>query len=164
MTVDPTYIRPLVVIESPYMGRPPAWVPRWLRWPFAVWLRRRNMLYAVACMRDSLRRDEAPYASHLLYAGSGVLDDSRNAQRAAGLYCGFAWGARAVLRAVYCDHGVSEGMRIGITQRPRGQLVEYRYIKTPVWQIPTCEYCGEAAPPGANRCGGSKCRANTANY
>lgn len=149
MTVDPTYIRPLVVIESPYMGRPPAWVPRWLRWPFAVWLRRRNMLYAVACMRDSLRRDEAPYASHLLYAGSGVLDDSRNAQRAAGLYCGFAAGP-------LCNtdtHSFADA-----------QLVEYRYIKTPVWQIPTCEYCGEAAPPGANRCGGSKCRANTANY
>lgn len=153
---DPAYLRPLVVIESPYAGRAPLWVPRWLRWPIEWWLTRRNVSYALDCLRDSMRRDEAPYASHVMY--TRALNDRAMRERAIGLYCGFAWGSRAVLRAVYCDLGVSEGMRIGITQRPRAQPVEYRYIRTPVWQIPTCELCGEAAPPNLNRCGGMSCQ------
>lgn len=160
MTRDPAFLRPLVVLESPLMGRPAAWWPRPLRRVVGWWLMRRNLAYAARCMLDSIQRDEAPFASHLLYTRRGVLRDRVMRERAIGLYCGFAWGARAALRAVYCDYGISEGMRIGITQRPHGQPVVYRYIHTPHWAIPTCEMCGESAPPGGKRCGGLGCRSH----
>lgn len=48
----------LVLLESPYAGN--------------VEL---NVTYARACMRDCLKRGEAPFASHLLYTQPGVLDD-----------------------------------------------------------------------------------------
>lgn len=151
---DPAFMRRIVVLESPCAGRPPMWLPWWLRWVVERWQRRSNLRYAVRCMHDSLTRDEAPFASHLLYTWPGLLRDHRIRERAVGLYCGFAWGARASARVVYCDRGISEGMRLGITQRPREQPVVYRYIETPVWQIPSCEYCGETCPPGSSRCGG----------
>lgn len=45
----------LVIIESPFAGD-------------VV----RNLRYLRACMRDCLRRGEAPYASHALYTQPGV--------------------------------------------------------------------------------------------
>lgn len=110
--------RPLVVIESPLRGSV-----------------RRNVAYAKAAMRDSLERGEAPYASHLLYAQDGILDDDVEAEREAGIVCGLTWGAKAELVAVYVDLGVSEGMRRGIADATkRGAKVEYRTV--PGWKWP----------------------------
>lgn len=151
-----TMMRRLVVIESPYAGRVPAWVP----WPFRGlverWRRRSNVRYARRCMRDSLDRSEAPYASHLFY--TQVLDDNVMAERALGITCGFAWAQHAELRAVYCDRGVSGGMTIGITQRPIHQSVEYRYIDTHPTEIPVCIDCGVTCAPDRERCGRLQCR------
>jgi len=74
----------------------------------------RNRKYAKACMRDSLARGEAPYASHLLYAQDGILDDTDAEERKTGMEAGFAWGTAAELVAVYEDLGISDGMRKGI--------------------------------------------------
>ena len=41
----------------------------------------RNIKYARACLKDSLNRNEAPLASHLLYTQDGVLDDGIKAER-----------------------------------------------------------------------------------
>ena len=90
-----------VVIESPLRADTPEGYER-------------NRRYARACMRDSLRRGEAPFASHLLYAQRGVLDDELEDQREQGIRAGFAWGAVAELCAVYTDLGVSEGMARGV--------------------------------------------------
>ena len=87
----------LVIIESPFAGDVEA-----------------NVAYAKECMRDSLRRGEAPYASHLLYAQPGILDDLVPEERALGIEAGLAWGEAAALTAVYIDLGISKGMRYGI--------------------------------------------------
>lgn len=86
--------RPLVVLESPYAGDT-----------------RRNEAYLRACLRDSLERGEAPYASHRMY--TDALDDDDPAERKLGIEAGFAWGQVAALRAFYVDLGWSRGMRFG---------------------------------------------------
>jgi hypothetical protein len=87
-----------------------------------------NQEYARRCMRDSLDRGEAPYASHLLY--TQMLDDFIPEERKLGMEAGFAWGAMAEKVAVYTDRGLSQGMQDGIERaRERGALIEYRSIE-----------------------------------
>lgn len=81
-----------VVIESPYAGDV-----------------ERNLRYARACLLDSLRRGEAPIASHLLL--TQVLDDDHPSDRETGIRAGLAWHQSADLVAFYVDLGVSSGMR-----------------------------------------------------
>jgi hypothetical protein len=83
-----------VIIESPYAGN--------------VEL---NERYLRACLRDSLLRGEAPYASHGLYTQEGVLDDLDADERECGMLAGFAWGDVAELRVFYIDLGMSNGMQ-----------------------------------------------------
>ena len=101
-----------VVIESPLAGNV-----------------ERNQFYARLCVLDCLRRGEAPYASHLLYAHPDVLDDSVPTERKLGMEAGFAWGAQAELCVVYLDLGVSRGMAAG-ADRARAALVsvEHRHL------------------------------------
>ncbi len=87
--------KPLVIIESPYAGNI-----------------EKNTAYARRCMLDSLRRGEAPFASHLLY--TQVLNDLDHTERRQGIESGFAWGSKADLVAVYTDLGISDGMHEGI--------------------------------------------------
>ena len=102
-----------VVIESPLAG--------------AV---ERNVAYARAAMLDSLRRNEAPFASHLFY--TQVLDDLAPDERKLGIEAGLSWGVVAELVAVYENLGISAGMAAGIeTARARGLPVEFRRL--PGW-------------------------------
>lgn len=88
-----------------------------------------NERYLRACMRDSLLRGEAPYASHGLYTQPGVLDDLVPAEREQGIQAGFAWRQVAELTAVYLDRGISKGMQCGIEDAlNRGCPVEYRRL------------------------------------
>lgn len=87
----------LVVIESPFAGN-----------------RRANVAYLRACLRDSLMRGEAPYASHAIYTQPGVLNDDSPVERNLGIEAGFAWHRLADASVVYYDLGVSAGMRKGI--------------------------------------------------
>lgn len=90
----------LVVIESPFRGDPNH--PEY----------ERNTDYAKRCLLDSLRRGEAPLASHLLYPQ--VLDDTKPEERRKGIEAGLAWALEASLTAVYTDFGVSPGMEAAI--------------------------------------------------
>ncbi len=102
----------LVIIESPYSGDIVT-----------------NVKYARACMKDALRRGEAPYASHLLYTQEGALNDLDLAERALGIEAGLAWGARADATVVYTDLGISLGMQLGIEHADSvGRTVEYRTL------------------------------------
>lgn len=84
-----------VIIESPYAGNVAD-----------------NINYARQCMRDSLKRGEAPYASHLLYTQANVLDDNIPEERELGILAGFAWKhIPDVLTVFYADKGFSNGMR-----------------------------------------------------
>ena len=104
----------LVVIESPYAG--------------AV---DENVKYAQQCVLDSLRRGEAPVASHLLYTQEGILDDLEPNERELGLRAGWTWTDRADLVAVYVDRGISPGMYRGIGYALEGFVnVELRSLRT----------------------------------
>lgn len=92
-------MKKLVVIESPFAGADAA-------------ERGRNKAYLNACLRDSLLRDEAPFASHRLY--TEALDDDVAEERKLGMDAGWEWMTRAELVAVYTDRGISGGMRAGI--------------------------------------------------
>lgn len=101
-----------VILESPFAGDTAA-----------------NIAYARACIRDCLRRGEAPIASHLLYTQDGILDDTIVEERELGIDAGHAWlsGAHAVV--VYTDRGVSKGMEKGVMRAINHHLpVEYRSL------------------------------------
>lgn len=89
----------------------------------------RNKKYALACMRDSMLRGEAPYASHVIYAHPHFLDDFEASERAVGMHAGFIWGDLAVKTVVYADLGISSGMEMGILRaKELGREVEYREL------------------------------------
>ena len=101
-----------VILESPYAGKI-----------------RRNTAYARRCLRDCLKRGEAPMASHLLYTQPGVLVDEIARERRTGIAAGLAWGAVADATVVYTDHGISPGMEHGIAAaRAAGRPIEYRRL------------------------------------
>lgn len=111
----------LVIIESPY----------------AVDVER-NTKYAQRCMLDSIRRGEAPFASHLLY--TQVLNDADPGEREQGIQCGFAWGKKADLVAVYTDYGVTGGMTEGIQRALENEItIEFRSIGRNENETSNCE-------------------------
>lgn len=86
-----------------------------------------HMGYLRRCMRDSLMRGEAPFASHRLY--TFCLDDNDPIEREIGIQAGFAWAERADLTAVYTDFDISDGMKEGIEHAIRcGRPIEYREL------------------------------------
>ena len=88
-----------------------------------------NKKYARACMRDCLERGEAPYASHLLYAQEGLLNDDIAEERALGIHAGLVWGKFADKSVVYTDLGISSGMERGIKRaREENREIEYRTL------------------------------------
>ena len=107
-----------MILESPYAGRGTSSTDI-----------AENVNYARMCMKDSLRRGEAPIASHLLYAYSGVSDDNDPEDRMLCINAGLAWGRVAEATVVYVDRGISEGMKYGIARaKQEGRPVEYRTI------------------------------------
>lgn len=89
-----------------------------------------NLAYARAALADCLRRGEAPFASHLLYTQTGVLDDAVPSERALGIEAGLVLGeALGCEVAVYTDRGITEGMAQGILRAwDRGVWVSLRQI------------------------------------
>lgn len=106
----------LVIIESPYAGDI-----------------EKNVRYARACMRDSLKKGEAPLASHLLYTQEGVLDDKNSEERSLGIEAGLAWGKLAKKTVIYLDLGITPGMKIGINRAvAEGRQIEFRSLHLPI--------------------------------
>lgn len=88
-----------------------------------------NKEYAKRAMRDSLKRGEAPYASHLLFDQPGVLDELNANDRILGMAAGQAWYSCAEKIVVYEDYGISPGMYAGIGVALKlGIPIEYRKI------------------------------------
>ncbi len=108
-----------VVIESPHRGEGESFGDL-----------EANKGYARDCLRNSLLRGEAPFASHLLY--TEVLDDDKPAEREAGLIAARAVIPRADRLCVYIDRRISEGMREAIaTAKAAGVRIVYRSLKRP---------------------------------
>lgn len=83
-----------VIVESPYAGN--------------ISL---NLRYLRACLRDCLKRSEAPFASHAIYTQPGVLNDHDSEERKLGIEAGFAWWAMADAVIFYIDLGESREMK-----------------------------------------------------
>jgi len=83
-----------------------------------------NLLYADCCLFDSLTRDEAPFAGHMLYPR--VLDDTQLYDRERGINAHLAWLRKCDLVAVYLDRGMSHGMAeaVELAQRLHIRVVE----------------------------------------
>lgn len=106
----------LVIIESPYNADTAEGVEA-------------NIEYARRCVFDSLSKNEAPIASHLLYTQPGILDDRIPAERSKGIEAGLAWRKVAEASVAYVDHGITVGMRYGIEAALRAGIpVEYRRL------------------------------------
>jgi len=120
-----------VILESPYAGDV-----------------QRNVAYAEAALADSLKRGEAPFASHLLY--TRVLDDTIPSERGLGIGAGFAWGAVAEACVVYRDLGITKGMQMGIDRAHElGIEVEMRNLSG--WRSPPAGFHPKPAVEEAQR-------------
>ena len=107
-----------VDVETPYAGESEEQI-------------RRNLLYARACVRDSLVRGEIPFASHLFFTQPGILDDNILEERNMGINAGkdLIESLPGVVTIVYQDLGISNGMRYGIDRAIKnGRSVEYREL------------------------------------
>lgn len=101
-----------VILESPYAGNIEF-----------------HTQYARECMRDCLKRGEAPFASHLLYTQPGILRDEIPQERELGISAGLAWGSAADATVIYQDFGISDGMKRGIQRaKAEGRPIEYRRL------------------------------------
>lgn len=91
----------LVMIESPYMAATPN-------------ERLRYDEYLKLCIFDSIKRGEAPFASHGFY--THYLKDSDSEERELGIQLGFYWAKKADTQAFYVDLGTSCGMKIALNE------------------------------------------------
>lgn len=69
-----------------------------------------NVNFARRCMKDCLKRSEAPFASHLIYPQ--CLDDAAPAERELGIAAGLEFLHVCNKLVAYVDLGVSSGMKI----------------------------------------------------
>jgi hypothetical protein len=85
--------------------------------------------YLRNCIRDSLARNEIPWASHAMLAWTDALYETDEEQRLEGINVNKRMILRVDLVAVYSDHGISKGMQQAITwARMNGKRVESRRI------------------------------------
>ncbi len=89
--------KPLVVIESPFRDAD-------------LKEHMLNLKYAQHCVKDSINRDELPFASHLLYTQQNILNDDVGVERSLGIFLNIEMLQRADFVAVYTDRGISDGM------------------------------------------------------
>lgn len=102
----------LVILESPFAGDV-----------------KTNIDYARRCIKDSLDRNEAPMASHLLYTQATILNDEIPEERQIGIEAGLSWLKVANKSVVYTDLGISPGMKYGIERaKASGVPIEYRTL------------------------------------
>ena len=98
------------IVESPYRGDVA-----------------RNKAYLDRCLLDSLKRGEAPIASHKIWPG--IFNDEIPEERDLGIEAGLAWIPVADLMAVYTDFGISDGMENAMSRAQLHKIpIELREI------------------------------------
>jgi hypothetical protein len=86
--------------------------------------------YLQEALEDSIKRNEAPIASHGLFAFTDFFNDSNPDERADCMVAGWAWLPQAHAVVAYCDLGISAGMQKGIDLAlSMGIPVFYRYLR-----------------------------------
>lgn len=132
-------MKPIAIIESPYAAKNAdgSWDV------IGVEI---NVEYARACLRDSLLRGEAPFASHLLYTQQNVLRDQVADERELGIMSGFEFKRVADVIAVYTDLGISPGMQRSINIEEaanRDTLDRVGYVRSRLVTRSLPEWTGE---------------------
>lgn len=104
----------LVAIESPWAG---------------LGAGEKAKKYLRNCIRDSLARNEIPWASHCMLAWTEALYETDEEQRIEGINVNKRMLLRVDLIAVYTDHGVSKGMHEAVRwARMHGKKIENRRL------------------------------------
>jgi hypothetical protein len=110
---------PIVYIESPHAG--------------AVY---KHTLFLKRCIKDSIKRGEIPFASHLFY--TQVLNDKIPEQRKQGIDLGDQIRLKCDYTVFYIDLGWSKGMVHGLVYcQNNGLARKERNLKTGVETILT---------------------------
>lgn len=121
-------IKPFVIVESPFMGKPGVTGNGPGTTAF-------NLKYARAAIRDCILRGEAPFASHLLYTQEGVLRDEIHEERELGMGLGWHVMRRSNYIVVYTDLGFSSGMIRGVQAAiAAGRPARMRSLKDPAFK------------------------------
>lgn len=90
-----------------------------------------NLIYAKACLLDSLAKGECPLLPHLTFPE--LFDDDIDEERTLGIRLGCYWLAKAHQLLVYTDLGISAGMKEEIECASRcGVPITFRSI--PHWR------------------------------
>lgn len=83
--------------------------------------------YAERCIRDSIHKNEAPLASHLLHYS--VLNSRDPIERDIGLQSQLSWLRVADIVVVYIDFGITPAMKVALNNAVIIQKkIEYRTI------------------------------------
>jgi hypothetical protein len=129
-----------VIIESPYAAADDNGVAA-------------NLAYARLCVRDSLSRGEAPFASHIIY--TQCLRDNVELERTMAIRAGLCWGSAAEATIVYVDYGISRGMQIGIDDAKAARRpIEYRKLDLELARTITAVKSPPPATTATKRAGG----------
>jgi len=107
-----------VDVETPYMDEDHGNVAR-------------NILYARACVRDSLMRGETPFALNIFYSQPGIIDDSVSDERRIAIQTvdKLIGAFPDAVTAVYEDLGISKSMQYGIDRATLSRRkVEFRKL------------------------------------
>lgn len=124
-----------VILESPWAGNV-----------------RKHRNYARKCVRDCLKRDEAPIASHLLFTQPGILKDELAEERKLGIDAGLAWSEVADAAVFYADYGFSFGMQCALEKHSKlGTPVEVRYLFKRVRKPPQSKRGGASVEKSADQ-------------
>lgn len=118
-----------VDVESPYRGKNQEEV-------------KRNILYAKACVEDSVSRGEFPIASHLFFNQPGILDYDveKEGEKETWLGKTIAEYLPDIVTVVYQDLGKSKGMLKAIDEANiQGRQIEYRNVDDKDWEKNTLE-------------------------
>lgn len=88
---------------------------------------KKDKAYLQLCIKDCILRNEAPFASHLMY--TQALDDTKDDEREKGIEAGFSWRDRATKTVFYIDNGFSRGMIEGLKDAiKKGSKLEVRSL------------------------------------
>ncbi|UMO77363.1 DUF4406-domain protein [Stenotrophomonas maltophilia phage vB_SmaM_Ps15] len=106
--------RKTAILVSPFMSEDPATATKAYR-------------YAMRAVQDSLRRGEAPMATHAFFYDS--LSYKNPVERDMGLQCQISWLKKAEMLIVYTDGGITPAMQTIINSGEiKNKRIEYRTI------------------------------------
>jgi len=99
---------------------------------------KKNVAYALRCMHHALSEGYSPYASHILFAASGCLNDDDPKDRDFGFRAGYAFLSTCEIALSFMDLGVSRGMRADLDASRRLDI-PIRYLSL-TGAIPHVDY------------------------